>query len=141
MAAAPATSSSKEDTDKAAAMAAVAATEAEAEEEPAGDVHGGAGIEAAAPSRPTSSPQGEEAAEPPPFSPEDLETYARDGFVHLREAFPPSVAAACREKVWGLVEAGGAIKRADPGTWPVKFPLAFIFEEGHGEVSRSVGRA
>lgn len=78
----------------------------------------------------------------PPFSPQDLEAYARDGFVLLRQAFPPAVAAACRERLWRVMEGsegagqrGRRIERGDPASWPVKFPLAFVFEEGHGEVS------
>ena len=96
---------------------------------------------AAATTDPSSSPS--QAPPPPlPLSPQDLKAYARDGFVLLPRAFPPTVAAACRERLWGVMEGsegggsggGGRIERGDPSTWPVKFPLAFVFEEGHGEV-------
>ena len=70
----------------------------------------------------------------PPFSPEEIEAYVRDGFVLLKRAFPPSVAASCREALWRVMEEQQGIRRDDPGTWPVKCPLAFIFEEGHGQV-------
>ncbi len=71
----------------------------------------------------------------PPLSAQDLEAYVRDGFVLLKQAFPPSVAHACRQKLWELMQEegeGAGIVRDDPGTWPVKFPVSMIFEEGHG---------
>lgn len=71
--------------------------------------------------------------EPAPLTPQGLDAYVRDGFVLLPQAFSPDVAAACREKVWAIMEETG-VSRDDPSTWPVKFPLAFVFEEGHGEV-------
>ncbi len=79
--------------------------------------------------------QQQEEEAPPPLSPTELAAYARDGLVLLRRAFSPAVAAACRERLWAVMEGGGAgIVRGDPATWPVKFPLALVFEEGHGEV-------
>lgn len=71
--------------------------------------------------------------DPAPLTPQDLDAYVRDGFVLLSQAFPSDVAAACREKLWAIMEEAG-VSRDDPSTWPVKFPLAFVFEEGHGEV-------
>jgi hypothetical protein len=72
--------------------------------------------------------------DPLPLSPHDLEAYARDGFCRLPQAFPPHVAAACREQLWAVMAEQGGVEREKPETWPVKFPLAFVFEEGHGEV-------
>lgn len=33
-----------------------------------------------------------------------------------------------------MEENDGTIRRDGPNTWPVKYPLSFIFEERHGKV-------
>ena len=47
---------------------------------------------------------------------EEIRAFAADGFVAVRAAVPPAVAAACRHVVWSELEAGGVL-RDDPATW------------------------
>jgi hypothetical protein len=45
----------------------------------------------------------------------DIEQFERDGYVAVRGAFAPEVAAACREILWGELEEQGVTR--DPATW------------------------
>lgn len=47
---------------------------------------------------------------------EQVETFVRDGFVAVRGAFTPEVAAAARDVLWDEIEQSG-IRRDDPATW------------------------
>ena len=49
----------------------------------------------------------------PSLSPQEIETFVRDGAVPLRAAFPAAVAAECREILW---RATGCVED-DPSTW------------------------
>ena len=44
------------------------------------------------------------AANDDPLSPADLEAFIRDGYVLLKRAFDPAVAAACRDEIWRVME-------------------------------------
>ena len=69
---------------------------------------------------------------PPPLSSQDLEAYIRDGFILLKQAFPPQVAQACRKELWKIMKDNADIDRGDPNTWPIKFPLAEIYGAKEG---------
>jgi hypothetical protein len=60
----------------------------------------------------------------PVLSDEDVARFVDDGFVHLRGAFPSSVAAAGREILWRLAGADPG----DPATWTR--PLVRIYGSG-----------
>jgi hypothetical protein len=45
----------------------------------------------------------------------DIEQFERDGYVAVRGAFAPDVAAACREVIWARLTADGVTR--DPATW------------------------
>ena len=50
------------------------------------------------------------------LSPENIEVFERDGFVLLKDAFPPSIAEACRAYLWNRLEHDG-IYEYDPQSW------------------------
>eukprot|EP00903_Cladosiphon_okamuranus_P009660 g9192.t1 len=66
------------------------------------------------------------ACEEGPLSPEDISKFEEDGFVMLKRAFDPKVAAACRESLWKRLKGEG-IAREDPSTWVSKIGLAEIY--------------
>ena len=48
----------------------------------------------------------------------DTEAFIRDGYVALRGAFDPQIAAACRDRIWAALRRRG-VDRRDRATWPV----------------------
>ncbi|CAM9381755.1 unnamed protein product [Ectocarpus fasciculatus] len=61
-----------------------------------------------------------------PLSPEDIRSFEENGFVMLKRAFDPDVAAACRESLWKRLKGDG-IRREEPATWVRKIGIAEIY--------------
>jgi hypothetical protein len=51
------------------------------------------------------------------LTPADLEAFARDGFVPVREAFPVALALELQAEIWQELEEDHGIRRDDPTTW------------------------
>ncbi|CAB1103425.1 unnamed protein product [Ectocarpus sp. CCAP 1310/34] len=70
-----------------------------------------------------------------PLSPEDIHSFEENGFVMLKRAFDPDVAAACRqgrkmtktmESLWKRLKGDG-IRREEPATWIRKKGISEIY--------------
>ncbi|CAM9157646.1 unnamed protein product [Ectocarpus sp. 13 AM-2016] len=61
-----------------------------------------------------------------PLSPEDIHSFEDNGFVMLKRAFDPDVAAACRESLWKRLKGDG-IRREEPATWVRKIGIPEIY--------------
>ena len=54
-----------------------------------------------------------------------IESFIRDGFVLLPEAFSPSTAQECREVIWHRLAQDGITK--DPTTWVERHGIAGLY--------------
>lgn len=61
-----------------------------------------------------------------------MDDFHRCGYMVVREAFPESTAAECRELMWEMMATKEGIRRDDPGTWPVKCALDVTMREQDG---------
>ena len=66
----------------------------------------------------------------------DVEQFERDGFVALRGAFDPGVAAECRESIWNALATQGVSR--DPATWTRPVPRVACPEGGPFEAAGTI---
>uniref|UniRef100_A0A7S3PRB8 Phytanoyl-CoA dioxygenase n=2 Tax=Aplanochytrium stocchinoi TaxID=215587 RepID=A0A7S3PRB8_9STRA len=67
------------------------------------------------------------------FSDSEIESFIRNGFVTLRNAFPRDVAIECREILWSILKHERNIIKEDPETWTEeRVGLKNIFRNSDG---------
>jgi hypothetical protein len=66
------------------------------------------------------------------LSAEDLESFVRDGYVRITDAFPATVAEACRKIIWARLREL-SINEEEPGLWPRRQGLQDVFHKDDGE--------
>uniref|UniRef100_A0AAV1VE97 Phytanoyl-CoA dioxygenase n=1 Tax=Peronospora matthiolae TaxID=2874970 RepID=A0AAV1VE97_9STRA len=74
---------------------------------------------------PTTEPMDKKKRVENPFDHAAIETFIRNGFVLLPEAFSPSTAQKCRELIWHRLAQDGITK--DPTTWVERHGIADVY--------------